>query len=198
MDKQTLHAYEQNAPLRCERYRLILPTEILQHALTLFHHGKETADIGCGSGRDVHWLNTRSFPTVGYDASPTMRTEARQAYPTIDVRTAVLPHLSEIPDCTYYNVLSIATIMHLTQNDIPTALHHLARILHTNGRLLLSYRSSSEYNEREADGRLFTALSTTTCTAMLEAAGFCINTTSEQHDPYRERIRWFIFLATRQ
>jgi len=28
-----------------------------------------TADIGCGSGREVAWLNANGFPAVGFDAS---------------------------------------------------------------------------------------------------------------------------------
>lgn len=198
MDKQTLQAYEQSAVFRCERYRLILPTEILQHALTFFHHGGNTADIGCGSGRDVHWLNMKGFPTIGYDASPAMLVEARQAFPTIDVRTAVLPDLYEIPDGLYENVLSIATIMHLMQDDIPLAINNMARILQPDGRLLLSYRSSSQEQGRESDGRLFTALPTEGCVTILESAGLHVDTATEQEDSYRERIRWFVFLARRQ
>ena len=198
MDKQTLQAYEKSAVFRCDHYRLIIPTEILQHALTLFHHGGDTADIGCGSGRDVHWLNTKGLPTIGYDASPAMLTEARQAFPAIDVRMAVLPDLNEISDNTYENVLCIATIMHLVRDDIPTAIRHLARILQPDGRLLLSYRSSSQEYERESDGRLFTALPAKECAAMLNDAGLHIDTMTEQGDAYRERIRWFVFLARLQ
>ncbi|MEM8534971.1 MAG: class I SAM-dependent methyltransferase [Chloroflexota bacterium] len=198
MDKQTLQCYERSAVFRSEHYRLILPTEILQHALTLFHHGRQTADIGCGSGRDVHWLNMKGFPTIGYDASPAMLSEAHQAFPGIDVRTAILPDIREISDNTYENILCTATIMHLVRDDIPTAIHHLNRILRNDGRMLLSYRSSSQEHERESDGRLFTALPAEECATMLNDAGFYIDTMTEQADSYRERIRWFVFLARRQ
>ena len=34
MDAQTLYTYETSAAARCEHYRLILPTELLQFATT--------------------------------------------------------------------------------------------------------------------------------------------------------------------
>ena len=80
MDAQTLHAYESSAAVRCQHYRLILPTELLQFAQAFFHPGQLTADLGCGSGRDVDWLNRHGFPAIGYDASPAMLAEARAAY----------------------------------------------------------------------------------------------------------------------
>src|SRR5690242_1038833 len=62
MDAQTLAAYERAAGERCAHYRLIVPTELRQFAQGFFYPGQPTADIGCGGGRDVAWLNQHDFP----------------------------------------------------------------------------------------------------------------------------------------
>ena len=112
MDAQTLDAYAASAAVRCQHYRLILSTELLQFAQVFFHPGQLTADLGCGSGRDVDWLNRHGFPAIGYDASLAMLAEAHAAYPDIELYEAALPDLAGIPDSAYTNVLCSAVLMH--------------------------------------------------------------------------------------
>jgi len=195
LDAQTIHAYNSTATARCELYRLILPTELLLFAPGFFHPGQPTADIGCGSGRDVVWLNEHGFPSIGYDASPAMLAEARTAYPGLDVRAAALPKLAGVPDGAYANVLCSVVLMHLLRKNLGGAVRSLARILQPGGRLLLSYRSSAVATEREADGRLFTAIPPGELTLHLDAAGLRVSKERQQVDAYRPSVRWFIFLA---
>jgi SAM-dependent methyltransferase len=198
LDAQTIHAYNSTAGARCECYRLILPTELLLFAPGFFHPGQPTADIGCGSGRDVAWLNEHGFPSIGYDASPAMLAEARTAYPGIDVRAAALPKLASVPYGAYANVLCSVVLMHLPRKDLGRAVRSLARILQPGGGLLLSYRSSAAAAEREADGRLFTAISPGELTLQLDAAGLRVSKERQQADAYRPSVRWFILLAEKQ
>ncbi len=198
MDAQTLNVYASSAAVRCQHYRLILPTELLQFAHAFFHPGQSTADLGCGSGRDVDWLNHHDFPATGYDASPAMLAEARTAYPDIELYEAALPDLAGIPDGAYANVLCSAVLMHLPREHLVTAAFNLARVLHSGGRLLLSYRSSRADTEREADGRLFTAIAPKELTLLLESAGLQVVQTRQQDDSYRPGVRWFTLLAEKR
>jgi SAM-dependent methyltransferase len=143
MDQQTVVFYTQHAADLCARYRRIAPDGLYDLIRAWFHAGAATADIGCGSGRDVAWLTDHGFAAVGYDASPAMLAEARAAYPTIDVRTGALPDLATIPDDTYANILCAATLMHVPRTDIITAVLNLARILRPAGRMILAYRVST-------------------------------------------------------
>lgn len=197
MDAQTLAAYERSAPERCAHYRLIVPTELRQFAQGFFHPGQPTADIGCGSGRDVAWLNQHDFPAVGYDASPAMLAEARLAYPAIDVRADSLPALASIPDAFYANVLCGATLMHLPAEELPGAVAALARILRPGGRLLLSVRSSGTGDPREADRRLFTPLSAELLGQLLAGAGLVVQQVRHEADYYRPRVSWLTMLVER-
>jgi SAM-dependent methyltransferase len=133
MNAQTLSAYEASAAVRCQHYRLILSTELLQFAHAFSHSGQLTADLGCGSGRDVDWLNRHGFPAIGYDASPAMLAEARAAYPDIELYKAALPDLAGIPDSAYANVLCSAVLMNLPRENLITAVFNLARVLQSGG-----------------------------------------------------------------
>lgn len=195
MDPQTIAAYQQSASIRCAHYRLIAPTELLQFAHSAFHHGQPTADIGCGSGRDVAWLNQHGFPAVGYDASPAMLAQARQAYPSIVVREDRLPELASIADASYTNILCSATLMHISTADLLSAISSLARILHANGRLLLSVRSSRTDGEREADGRLFTPISSAWLEEHLIGVGLTIRAVRQESDWYRQGVTWLTMVA---
>jgi SAM-dependent methyltransferase len=195
VDILTLQAYNTNAAALCRGYRSIAPAALYRLIQQHLHRGQPTADIGCGSGRDVAWLVQRGFPTVGYDASPAMLAEARIAYPDIDVREASLPHLSDVPDEIYANVLCSATLMHLHCDDIPIAIANLARILQADGRLLISYRQSQLPTEREPDGRLFKRLSPEALHPMLHNAGLRMLHTEAQADANRAEVLWQIVIA---
>jgi ubiquinone/menaquinone biosynthesis C-methylase UbiE len=195
MDTSTLQTYDTNATILCQGYRCAVPGALYRLIEQQFRRGQPTADIGCGSGRDVAWLFQNGFPTVGYDASHAMLAEARAAYSGIDVREASLPHLLAIPDKVYTNVLCSATLMHLHCDDIPIAITNLARILHTGGRLLISYRQSQSPTEREPDGRLFTTFPLDTLIAMFHNAGLDMLTTEQQADATRPGIWWDVLLA---
>src|SRR5690242_8363380 len=98
MDASTIQAYDAHAPEYATSMRRLDPEKIYPGLPGLFHAGRSTADIGCGSGRDLAWLQKLGYQVVGYDASEGMLGEARTAYPGIDVRPDTLPDLASIPD----------------------------------------------------------------------------------------------------
>lgn len=197
MDHETIAAYERTAAVRCARYRLIMPTELRQFAHGFFLPGQPSADIGCGSGRDVAWLGQQGFPTVGYDASPAMLAEARLAYPGIDVRLDALPELMTVADASVANVLCSALLMHLPQHSLAAAIGALARVLRPGGRLLASYRTGAGGALREPDGRLFTPIVPDQLRALLADAGLHLVHARDEPDPYRSGVQWHTALAER-
>src|SRR5437763_5965335 len=96
-DAETLEAYDRGAADFCRLYRAIEPAPICDLIRALFIPGGSTADIGCGSGRDVAWLVRHGFPPVGYDPSRAMLEQAWAAYSELDLRMDSLPHLTTIP-----------------------------------------------------------------------------------------------------
>lgn len=157
MDQRTINAYSEKASEYSHDW-LTQPEPLDMYKLLkdYFRPGLETADIGCGNGRDVNWLSQNGFKTVGFDSSPELLSFAHKHYPHIPFNQAFLPALSEIQN-QYDNLLCETVIMHLPQPQIVESLKNLKRILKKGGVLYLSWRVTEGVDMRHADGRLYTA-----------------------------------------
>ena len=157
MDKGTLAAYESEAARFAQDWHDQPPPSDL-HALIrrLFIPGP-TADIGCGSGREVAWLAVQGFEAIGYDASAGLLDAARARYPGLDFRRAALPDLAGIVDGSFANVLCETVIMHLERAAIAPSVRRLLAILKPGGTLYLSWRVTEGADQRDAHGRLYAA-----------------------------------------
>jgi SAM-dependent methyltransferase len=100
MDSQTLAAYDRNAAAFAHDWHAQpAPTDL--HALVRrFFRPGLVADIGCGSGREVAWLNANGYRAVGYDPSEGLLGEARSRYPRLRFEQAALPELAGIAEAT--------------------------------------------------------------------------------------------------
>ena len=116
-----------------------------------------TADIGCGSGRDIACLAANGFETYGFDASEGLLAEARLSYPHIRFNKSELPSLSNIASESFENVLCETVIMHLDVDQIPAAVKRLREILKPGGILYLSWRVTETNSIRDQAGRLYSA-----------------------------------------
>lgn len=159
-DERTLAAYAQHAASYADDWLSQPAPADLQDAVTRHFRSGATggisADIGCGSGRDVDWLNRNGYPCVGFDASDALRAEAQRRFPDWHFEHSTLPLLAEIAPRTFDNVLCETVLMHLPHEEIAAAIDGLRRILVHDGVLYLSWRVS-EVNQRDERGRLYTA-----------------------------------------
>ena len=158
MDASTLHAYESNAASYCDDW-LNQPAPADIHALwrRFFAPGGASADIGCGSGRDVDWLNRNGYPCVGFEPAAGLRNEARRRFPAWRYEAAALPELDRLPAQSFANVVCETVLMHLPLADIRPAVRALARLLGAGGTLYLSWRVTDGSDLRDAAGRLYCA-----------------------------------------
>lgn len=158
MDKPTISVYDSVAARWVEKYNTLVAKLLQELAMRYFHKERSTLEIGCGSGRDLGFLNGSGFPTVGMDASEGLLNECRKHSPNYEYIFDSLPLLKKIEDSSFHNIYSSAVIMHLSVEDIALALKNISRVMKDNGVFVFSYRESSESNEREKDGRLFTEI----------------------------------------
>jgi SAM-dependent methyltransferase len=159
MDQKTLAAYEADAADFARQWHR-QPAPVDLHALVerFFRPGRPTADIGCGSGREVAWLSAHGFPAViGYDPSTGLLREARARYPHLAFKTAALPELAGVPDSSLDNVLCETVIMHLAPDAIAPSVKRLMAILRPGGVLYLSWRVTEGADQRDGLGRLYAA-----------------------------------------
>ena len=132
-----------------------------------------TADIGCGSGREVAWLCDNGYPAAGYDPSEGLLAQARARYPHLRFASAALPELAGLRAGTFDNVLCETVIMHLPPELIACAVHRLISILKPDGVLYLSWRVSE--GQRDSHGRLYASFDKALVLAALSGAGILLD-----------------------
>ena len=150
MDRQTLAAYDHDAAAFAKDWHeQPAPADLHDIVKRFFVKGGATADIGCGSGREVAWLNANGFPAVGFDASDGLLAEARARYPDLDFAHAELPELRGIAANTYDNVLCETVIMHLDRALIAPSVARMLDIVKPGGIFYLSWRVTEGADQRD-------------------------------------------------
>jgi len=176
MDAATLAAYDKDAADFARDWEAQpAPIDLQGIVEQFFVRGGLTADIGCGSGREVDWLDTNGFPARGFDASEGLLAEARARYPEFKFAKAELPDLAGIAANSFDNVLCEIVIMHLPREEIPPAVRRLFDIVKPSGVLYLSWRVTEGKDVRDAHGRLFTAFDPALVTAELAEATLLVD-----------------------
>jgi SAM-dependent methyltransferase len=132
------------------------PTDIYGLVSRFFLPGN-TADIGCGAGRDTAWLDMNGFDPTGYDPSQGLLTQARIRYPRSNFIEAALPELEPVAAESFTNVFCETVIMHLREAQIGPSIRRLLSILRPAGILYLSWRVTKDNDYRDSQGRLYTA-----------------------------------------
>ncbi len=92
-------------------------------------------DLGCGTGRDMAWMEKQGASVIGADLSEGMLAEARG----IVRGPLVQADMRQIPfaDASFDGVWCMASMLHVPRADAPTALGEIRRVLVSGGVLLL-------------------------------------------------------------
>ncbi|MBN8989593.1 MAG: class I SAM-dependent methyltransferase [Rhizobiales bacterium] len=168
MDRKTLAAYDHDAAAFAKDWHdQPAPVDLHEIVERFFVRGGSSADIGCGCGREVGWLNSNGFSAVGFDASEGLLAEARRRYPGLKFASAELPELKGIG--TFDNVLCETVIMHLERAQIAAAVRRLLGIVKPSGILYLSWRITDKSDLRDSQGRLYCAFDAALVLAELKA-----------------------------
>lgn len=157
-DRQTLAAYDKDAAAFAKDWHeQPAPVDLHEIIKRFFIANGLTADIGCGSGREVAWLNTNGFTSTGFDASQGLLAEAQTRYPQFEFAPAQLPDLRGIATDTYDNVLCETVIMHLDRAQIGESVRRMLEIVKPGGILYLSWRVTKGESQRDKHARLYAA-----------------------------------------
>ncbi|MGB6433116.1 MAG: class I SAM-dependent methyltransferase [Bradyrhizobium sp.] len=158
MDRPTLAAYDKDAAAFAKDWHeQPAPVDLHEIVERFFIKNGMTADIGCGSGREVAWLNANGFPAKGFDASEGLLAEARTRYQQFEFVHAELPDLDGIAANTYDNVLCETVIMHLDRAQIAPSIRRMLEIAKPGGIFYLSWRVTAGDDQRDKHERLYAA-----------------------------------------
>jgi SAM-dependent methyltransferase len=171
MDRLTRTAYDKDAAAFArDWHEQPAPVDLQEIVTRFFIKGGSSADIGCGSGREVAWLNANGFPAVGFDASEGLLAEARSRYPDLNFAWAELPALRGIAADSYDNVLCETVIMHLDHARIAPSVRRLLDVVKPGGIFYLSWRVTEDADQRDKYHRLYAAFDASLVRAELASA----------------------------
>ncbi|HZR87645.1 MAG TPA: class I SAM-dependent methyltransferase [Bradyrhizobium sp.] len=158
MDRGTLAAYDNDAAAFAKDWHeQSAPTDLHDVVTRFFIKGGTTADIGCGSGREVAWLTANGYAAEGFDASDGLLAQARSRYPQLKFVRAELPELHGIAADAFDNVLCETVIMHLDHAQIAPSVRRMLAITKPGGIFYLSWRVTEGSDVRDKHGRLYAA-----------------------------------------
>ena len=128
------------------------PTSFLSPLEKRLTPGDHILDVGCGSGRDLHWFHKRGYSGTGFEYSPGLAHLARGHcgceiiegdFTTYDFSTLQVQAM-----------LMVGALVHVEHAVFPTILHHLITALIPGGHALVTLKCG-EGILSHADGRMF-------------------------------------------
>ena len=160
---KTLSYYENNANCLSQRYESANMDNIHTLLINTFPSKSHLLEIGCGSGRDAVFMYRNGYDVLATDGSAGMIAEAKQCHPELTAKLEAM----KIPDELHFEassfdgVYSIATLMHLGENDINKTIEKVAMILKTGSKFLFSVsvqRDDVNDDGKDEEGRHFTTM----------------------------------------
>jgi ubiquinone/menaquinone biosynthesis C-methylase UbiE len=199
ISERTTEAYDCIAE-EFARVNAVMPANLVEYGRRFLSHvgmGARVLDVGCGTGRDLAWLEAQGAQGTGVDLSNGMLAQACQCVhgPLLQADMRSLP----FPAGTFDGVWCMAALLHVPKADAPGALAEMRRVLRSDGALHLSLKQGNGekwergFAEDAAVERFFARYEQEEARALLEQAGFAIvdsrtNTAGTQC--------WLQFLAT--
>lgn len=162
MENSTLSWYKENA----SQYTAVTYSSLVHDALGEFlsriKKGGTILDYGCGSGRDSDYFLKRGYSVVSLDGSKEMKAEAERLF-GIKVRLASFLSLDEVEK--YDGIWAQASILHLFEGDLKTALLLINKAMKKGGVLYCSFRKGDKDGYEE--GRWYTNMTESRFSSLL-------------------------------
>lgn len=197
VSKQVQAAYDQMVEAYASRNHSNMPDNLITLARKLIQHaghGAHVIDVGCGTGRDMAWLETHGVTVTGIDLSSGMIAYARRY-----VKGALL--LMDMRNLAFHSARfdgawCCASLLHLPKSEAPDTLKEIRRVLKSGGMLILSVQEGNgegwEDGYVEGAKRFFARYAVDEMKAILSDSQFAVRETSSSHAGTRD---WLSFVC---
>jgi SAM-dependent methyltransferase len=128
------------------------PSSFLNTLTIHLESGNTVVDVGCGSGRDILWLNNRGYDVIGLERSSGLAGLARKhtTCPIIEADFETYNFTKLSADA----LLLIGTLVHLPRPKFSITLKAICRALKKHGFLLITMKQGKG-TVTDPDGRQF-------------------------------------------
>ena len=137
----TLSWYRDNAIQYAEETRNSLVLDALWEFLSRMKEGGTILDYGSGSGRDSAYFINKGFSVDSLDGSAEMKAQAERLF---GIKVKLSSFLSLEEKEKYDGIWAQASILHLEEHDLKTALTLIERALKRDGVFYSSFRKGEE------------------------------------------------------
>ena len=137
----TLSWYRDNAIQYAEETRNSLVLDALWEFLSRMKEGGTILDYGSGSGRDSAYFLDKGFSVDSLDGSAEMKAQAERLF---GIKVKLSSFLSLEEKDKYDGIWAQASILHLEEHDLRTALTLIERALKRDGVFYSSFRKGEE------------------------------------------------------
>lgn len=137
----TLSWYRENAIQYAEETRNSLVLDALWEFLSRIKEGGTILDYGSGSGRDSAYFLDKGFSVDSLDGSAEMKAQAERLF---GIKVKLSSFLSLEEKEKYDGIWAQASILHLEEHDLKTALTLIERALKRDGVFYSSFRKGEE------------------------------------------------------
>jgi len=152
--KTTIQSYDKIAEDYCEKTLeggdRGFQEKMLDITLNYLPEKPRVLDLGCGDGRDAHYLHQKGADVVGIDLSQGMINLARKKHPQVaffkqDMRKTVFP--DDTFDCVWASV----SIINMPKSELSTIESEVFRILNPDGIFAFSIKLGEGEDFEEND-----------------------------------------------
>ena len=218
MDSVTVDSYNTQASAYADRYEAADMSAL--HRLLLRHLPERcrVLEIGCGSGRDAAFLLAHGYDVTATDASPSMLALAAQRHPELASRLHLLSYPCSLslgveragvrvdytppttaPQAPYNAILSVATLMHVPDQELFECATQIRDLLADDGILVLqlSLGRGGLSQGRDDAGRLYNERPPEEVQLLFERLGFRLVAREDSPDFMSRDIQWYTLVFQR-